>query len=259
MDVETGFYNAGHQSVSVSEYTKRLFNYKQMDIEASLWLMYQLCVNPKNVYSRASLHHQTKQQWARDDPGFVAILLVNLFISSLAYAVAFNNDGITEILRLVFWTILVDFLLVGGILSSFTWLVANHYLNPKAPTTADATGKLSTSPSVEWLYAFDIHCNSFFPLYIFLYVLQYLLVFVLYQENYVSLFLSNTLYIVALGYYYYITFLGFTALKFLQNTQWILIPYLGCIVLYILSVFVLPLFGIYFNATVFVINFYFGK
>jgi len=28
---------------------------------------------------------------------------------------------------------------------------------------------------VEWLYAFDIHCNSFFPLFIMLYVVQLIL------------------------------------------------------------------------------------
>ena len=28
---------------------------------------------------------------------------------------------------------------------------------------------------VEWLYAFDIHCNSFFPLFIMLYVVQLVL------------------------------------------------------------------------------------
>ena len=28
---------------------------------------------------------------------------------------------------------------------------------------------------VEWMYAFDIHCNSFFPLFLLLYVLQFFL------------------------------------------------------------------------------------
>jgi hypothetical protein len=28
---------------------------------------------------------------------------------------------------------------------------------------------------VEWLYAFDIHCNAFFPLFIMLYVVQLIL------------------------------------------------------------------------------------
>jgi hypothetical protein len=36
------------------------------------------------------------------------------------------------------------------------------------------------------------------------------------------------------------------------------VPYLICIVLYVLYSFVLPIFGIYFNATIFVINFYFA-
>ena len=28
---------------------------------------------------------------------------------------------------------------------------------------------------VEWLYAFDVHCNAYFPMFLALYVLQYFL------------------------------------------------------------------------------------
>ena len=32
-----------------------------------------------------------------------------------------------------------------------------------------------SSTQVEWLHAFDIHCNAFFPLFLLLYVVQYML------------------------------------------------------------------------------------
>jgi len=57
------------------EYARRLINYRQMDIESTLWQMFYLCVNPKNVYNRTKFHKQTKNQWARDDPAFVAVLV----------------------------------------------------------------------------------------------------------------------------------------------------------------------------------------
>lgn len=88
-----------------------------------------------------------------------------------------------------------------------------------------AAGETHSVPSVEWFYAFDIHCNSFFPLSLLLYILQYLLIFVLFNHGYIALFLSNTLYIVALGYYYYITFLGFTGI-FLNTSP--VICFLSC-------------------------------
>eukprot|EP01126_Amoeba_proteus_P000091 TRINITY_DN1003_c0_g1_i1.p2 TRINITY_DN1003_c0_g1~~TRINITY_DN1003_c0_g1_i1.p2 ORF type:complete len:100 (-),score=17.25 TRINITY_DN1003_c0_g1_i1:110-409(-) len=51
----------------------------------------------------------------------------------------------------------------------------------------------------------------------------------------------------------------FLALKFLTNTHWLLTPYVFCVFLYILTVVVLPLCGIYWNATAIIFNFYFGK
>jgi hypothetical protein len=48
---------------------------------------------------------ETKNQWARDDPAFVAILLVFLTVASLAYGVAFHYDSFTNILHIIFWTV----------------------------------------------------------------------------------------------------------------------------------------------------------
>ncbi len=40
---------------------------------------------------------------------------------------------------------------------------------------------LTTDQRVEWLYAFDVHCNGFFPLYVLLYVVQFFLTPILLQ------------------------------------------------------------------------------
>ena len=96
--------------------------------------------------------------------------------------------------------------------------------------------------TVEWLYAFDVHCNAFFPLFLVLYVLQasrgaawlairvccpmtpaptlqFILSPLLLQHSVVTNLLSIALYVVAFTYYHYLTFLGFAALPFLENTQ----------------------------------------
>lgn len=49
-------------------------------------------------------------------------------------------------------------------------------------------------------YAFDVHANSFFPLFLQLYVAQLLLAPVVTRSNWVCLFFGNTLYLSAVGH-----------------------------------------------------------
>ena len=51
--------------------------------------------------------------------------------------------------------------------------------------------------AVEWAYAFDVHINAFFPLYLTLYVAQLFLVPVILKTNWVCLWVGNTFYLVA--------------------------------------------------------------
>lgn len=64
--------------------------------------------------------------------------------------------------------------------------------------------------SVEWLYAFDIHCNSLFPTFLLLEVLHYFLLPVLLSSSYTSIFLSNILFLLGGIVYMSITFLGYS-------------------------------------------------
>lgn len=51
--------------------------------------------------------------------------------------------------------------------------------------------------AVEWAYAFDVHINAFFPLYLTLYVAQLFLVPVILKTNWVCLWVGNTFYLIA--------------------------------------------------------------
>ncbi len=62
---------------------------------------------------------------------------------------------------------------------------------------------------MEWLYAFDIHCNSFFPFFIILYVIQYFFIPLLVDSSFFATFLANSMFAFALSYYFFITFLGY--------------------------------------------------
>jgi hypothetical protein len=89
----------------------------------------------------------------------------------------------------------------------------------------------SVEQEVEWLYAFDVHANSFFcsffvtyvlQVYLILflvilqvmnlfyhYVFQYFLLPILLGRSALSCLVSNTLYAMATAWYFYITYLGY--------------------------------------------------
>lgn len=108
-------------------------------------------------------YSETKNQWARDDPAFVLILTFLLLVASAAYAIAFSENGVLQIIWLIFWTIVVDFVIYGLAISTVYWYLANKFLRSNiSPHTVEQ--------SVEWLYAVDVHCNAFFTTFITLYL-----------------------------------------------------------------------------------------
>jgi len=70
-------------------------------------------------------------------------------------------------------------------------LISNRLLlsPPSHSTPADSR--------VEWAYAFDVHTNAFFPLYLTLYLAQLFLLPIIYKDNWVCLWVGNTLYLAA--------------------------------------------------------------
>ncbi|XP_060667355.1 uncharacterized protein LOC107426990 isoform X3 [Ziziphus jujuba] len=169
------------------QYLRRIIKWQQMDIEYTFWQMLHLCTSPKVVYQHTKYHKQTKNQWARDDPAFVVICSLLLAVATLAYCVAF---------------------------------LTNAYLREEAPNSHVVEQR------VEWLYAFDVHCNSFFPLFVMLYVIHYFLSPLLVAHGFIPVLLSNLLFMVAASYYHYLNFLGYDGKlkallvtdKFLLNT-----------------------------------------
>ncbi|KAL9259620.1 unc-50-like protein [Drosera capensis] len=60
-----------------------------------------------------------------------------------------------------------------------------------------------------WLYAFDVHCNAFFPMFVLLYVVHYFFSPLLVAHGFIPELLSNLLFMVAASYYHYLSFLGY--------------------------------------------------
>ncbi|BDA48495.1 Protein unc-50 homolog [Coccomyxa sp. Obi] len=216
-----------------------------MDFEYTFWLMLQLCISPKTAYRHTSYHKQTKNHWARDDPAYVVICCLLVAAAASAYCVAFSSS-VWHSLWTIMSAVFVDFLAIGVALATVGWFLANKCLRKKTLHSH------AIEQHVEWMYAFDVHCNSYFPLFLLLYVLQYFLCPLLLWHSFFSAVLSNLLYMVALSYYHYLSFLGYSALPFLEHTEVFLWP----VAAIILIVPFTTLTG--FNPTRFTLNIYFG-
>ncbi|KAL4230049.1 Protein unc-50 [Mactra antiquata] len=207
------------------KYLRRLFKFKQMDFEYAFWQMIYLLVAPQKVYRNFQYRKNTKDQWARDDPAFLVLLSFWLLISSVGFAWVLGLHFV-GFLKFILWVIFVDCIGVGILIASLFWFVSNRYMLIAPPRGQD----------VEWGYAFDVHLNAFFPLLMILHFFQlFFLHPVINQEWFLGRLFGNTLWLIAISYYIYITFLGYSALPFLKNTRVILYPVTIVIFVYILS------------------------
>nr|XP_024360954.1 protein unc-50 homolog isoform X3 [Physcomitrium patens] len=230
-----------------------------MDMEYTFWQMRHLCTSPKVVYQQTKYHKQTKNQWARDDPAFTVICGILLAVAVSSFCAAYGHS-VAQAIFTVASVVILHFLLAGISLATICWFLSNHYLREEIAAHTHVveqrvewygTGSLPRIGQSFQLYAFDVHCNSYFPLFVILYVLQYFLSPLLLAHGFVPTLLSNMLYFVALSYYHYLNFLGYDVLPFLERTIFFLYPIGILVILFPLSL----LAG--FNPCRFAMNLYF--
>ncbi|CAN1307569.1 Protein unc-50 homolog [Linum perenne] len=144
---------------------------------------------------------ETKNQWARDDPAFVVICSLLLTVATLAYCAAYDHSA-SHTVFVVLSVLFFHFLFSGVLLATACWL-----------------------------YAFDVHCNSFFPMFVMLYVIHYFLSPLLVAHGFIPVLLSNLIFMVAASYYHYLNFLGYDGkpnfsplLRLLCRTTFFLYP-----------------------------------
>lgn len=203
--------NAASKILCPNAYLGRLINVGQTDIDMASSQMLDILTNPSNVYKHALLRKQTKGFYSRDDPIFAALLSGMIIFASTAYGVAFSVSFGRYIILILH--ALLHLFGYGALVATLGWYLGNRFLLVK-----------KNEQKVEWAYALDIHFNAFFPYFLVLYVVQFFLLPVLLLDTYLAAFLSNVLYAVALSAYWYVTFLGYTSMPFLQNTEFYLYP-----------------------------------
>ena len=230
---------------------RRLVDFRQMDFEAT-WDQLQslLSTDPKRAYISFYYRKQTKNHWARDDPAFYLVQAGMVAIGSLAYAIAFRQMDLWGYLWSIFYGLVIDWLLAAFLVASLLSSMANRYLRQAHNHTV--------TQSVEWLYALDVHTNAFFVSYLVTYVAQYILLPIVLGKGVFSCIFANTLYAIGACWYSYITYLGYTALPFLGNTQVFLwYPCIAIAVIWVTAC-VLTLVGIHINASRIVMAFHYG-
>lgn len=263
-----------------SQYLARLADFRQMDLQSALDQMKTLLsTRPHVVYKTSYYRKQTKNHWARDDPAFVALQFVFLVVSSIAYSVSFRAS-VGEGTAFIFYSILFHWLASGFILATIGREIANRHLT-------DHKSSSHVRQTVEWLYAFDIHCNAFFPVFVLLCkwlqredayttnnelltvqvtnsvafspvadVIQFFLLPLVLGTSLFALIISNTLYAAAFSWYWYITHLGYRALPFLSQTEVFLFPVAAIVIVYALNLIGF-MFGLGWNASRVMAHIYF--
>lgn len=143
------------------QYLSRLVDFKQMDIQSALDQMNTLLsTRPHVVYKTAYYRKQTKNHWARDDPAFAALEFAFITISCIAIAISFKAP-ITDGIAFFLYSVVFNWLGSGFLVATVGRHMANRHLT-------DTKSNSHVRQSVEWLYAFDIHCNAFFPVFVLL-------------------------------------------------------------------------------------------
>ncbi|KAK4685977.1 hypothetical protein P7C73_g4158, partial [Tremellales sp. Uapishka_1] len=208
---------------------RRLLKFKAMDFELAFWQLTYLVVAPRRVYKQTYHHKQTKNTWARDDPAMLILIAACLGITGTIWSIAYKQS-FSGVLSTVFKMIFRDFLLASLAISLVLYFISNRLLlSPSAPHSAVSEN------TVEFTYAFDVAVNSFFPAFLTVYVGLLPLSTVVVRDNWICLWVGNTIFLVAQVQYVYITYLGYAALPFVARSQVLLAPLLPIFGGYLLS------------------------
>jgi hypothetical protein len=142
-------------------------------------------------------------------------------VSATAWGLVYSLSPF-EILKVALLMIVRDFILVGAVIASIVWYVLDFcarlstrmlsitFLSPLADvflclstpcrlfSNTLLLSPTSSTPStrVEWAYAFDVHTNAFFPVFLILHGLQLVLLPVVSRDGWVWMWLGNSVWVI---------------------------------------------------------------
>jgi hypothetical protein len=230
------------------EYLSRMLQWRQMDFDFAAAQAVDLLLRPADTSKTTRMRKQIKNQWARDDPAFAILLGGLLLASTLAYAVAYAAWNPLHLARLLIGGILFEYIALGCVIATAVRLYVNAHMRIQRLHAVEQ--------SVEWLYAFDVHCNALLCSFVLVAPTQYALLWLLPADGSSSSLLvtavTNLLWLAGVSYYAYITFLGYSALPFVDRPERLLYPLAAAAGLALL----LLLLNV--NVGAFILDMYFG-
>lgn len=195
--------------LSLMDYMKKIYHFSQIDFY-SAYIQIIYCFKPQELNELSRIRKHLKNQWARDDPGFIMVMMFNILVTSLAYAFCF--DAFKRFIPIFF----IQFFLFGiifGVLIAFTFrnIIEAYFRNE------DLSMSMSKLQKIELFYSFDIHCNSFVPFYFCTTVIQLILMPLILPDTFISLIISNFLYTIGFCAYFITSSMGYLALPFVSK------------------------------------------
>ncbi|KAJ5066614.1 protein unc-50 [Anaeramoeba ignava] len=216
--------NSERDTQSFSEVLKKQIQYE--NFLNSISQMKNLWIDPQNTYDQIKEQKQFQDTWGRKDCSFVLIQMFFIFISSIAYSVCFRISSFVGFIKVAFKSIFINYLLFGIFISMILRFLTNTFLRKK--------GFLYSEQKVEMRYAFDVHCNSYFPYFMITHIIVYPFIPFINSNSLFSIFIGNFIFTFAMSCYVYITFLGYKILPFLHKTVLFLTPIAGLLIIFLI-------------------------
>merc|ERR1712050_284791 len=123
---------------------------------------------------------------------------------------------VLDMLYVLLWMVCIDCIAMGMLVATFFWFFGNKLLliHPRTPGN-----------ELEWGFCFDVHLNSFYPFLVVLHGLQLPFLWIIVgNRSVLSVMFGNAFWVLAFGYYWYITFLGYNIQPQLQKSSVYLLP-----------------------------------
>ena len=205
---------------SFIDFMKKFYHFKQIDYYfAYMNIIY--CFSPLNLAEMSKTRKHLKNKYSRDDPGFLLLLIINLFISSICFNLTLDKFSFFKIFHIFFLQTFGMLILSGLIIALISKIVFDKYLTA------------SSSQSIEYRHAFDIHTNSFVTFYFFSIIIPYFLLPLCSQDNkFYQIFFTNVLFFYGILYYFYVSYVEYFSLPFIKKNQNVSSIFLGIIIFF---------------------------
>jgi hypothetical protein len=170
-----------------------------MDFEMAIWEMTSLIIAPKKVFRSIYYHKrvspspklnailstdtvlETKNTWHRPDPSFTYLLSFFLLLTSIAWGVAYA-DGFGPTLHITLAFIFIHFVVLSLTIATICYFLVGRLLGPgvKGLPGRRRQGLFNVEAGedgneLEFGYCWDVAIRAFVPIWVFLYVAQFIL------------------------------------------------------------------------------------